>query len=113
MDLQEGLSTGRFNKSSAKLVLGSCQGTFLPLTNSVIRTPQSNGSTWQNLCGGWDGSVLLVISNAEAGQLRQGVPALLCLPQEESEGNAVLCSACFKFLGILVGAEAEGIGEVV
>lgn len=73
---------------------------------------QSKDSTWQNLCGGWDRSVPLVVSNAEAGKLLQGEPALLCLPQEKSEGNAVY-SVCFRLLGILLGVEAEEIGEVV
>lgn len=68
---------------------------------------------WQNLCGGWDGSGPVVISNAEVGKLLQGVPALLCLSQEDSEGYVVLHSACFRLWGILVGVEAEEIEEVV
>lgn len=101
-----------FNKSSAKLDLGSCQCTLLPLTSGVTRMQQSNESTCQNLCGGWDGSVPVVISNAEVGKLLQGVPALLCLLQEDSEGYALLCSACFRLLGVLVGVEAEETEEV-
>lgn len=74
---------------------------------------QSNESMWQNLCGGWDWSVPVVVSNAEVGKLLQGVPALLCLPQEDSEGHALLHSACVRLLGILVGVEAEEIEGVV
>lgn len=77
MDLQESLSAERFSKSSAELILGSCHYTLLPLTNSVTRMQQSKESMWQNLCGGWDGSVPVVISNAEVGKSLQGVPALL------------------------------------
>jgi len=68
---------------------------------------------WKNICGGCDVSVPVVISNAEVGKLLQGVPTLLCLPQEDSEGYAFLHSACFRLLCMLVGVEAEETEEVV
>lgn len=58
------------------------------------------------------GSVPIVISNAEVGKLLLGVPAL-CLLQEDSEGYALLQSACFRLLGILVGGEAQEIEKVI